>query len=166
MNVQCQAIEFFNPGQIPVTAVDAPLYAIAELMQWKWPDTHGEDKYKYSLIPIPYNAMASQVQPHSNPLQCNGFTSTASFQSLMMQWLHKYSLNPIPYNAMVSQVQPHSTPLQCNGFTSTASFQSLTMQWLHKYSFTPILTMQCRPKNNTQKLSGQFVRTNQSLPGH
>ncbi len=23
-----------------------------------------------------------------------------------------------------------------------------------------------RPKNNTQKLSGQFVRTNQSLPGH
>ncbi len=23
-----------------------------------------------------------------------------------------------------------------------------------------------RPKNNTQKLSGQFVQTNQSLPGH
>ena len=33
------------PGQIPVTAVDAPLYVIAELVQWKWPDTYGEDKY-------------------------------------------------------------------------------------------------------------------------
>ncbi len=45
MNVQCQAIEFLNPCQIPVTAVDAPLYAIAELVQWKWPDTHSEDKH-------------------------------------------------------------------------------------------------------------------------
>ncbi len=43
MNVQCQAIEFVNPGQIPVTAVDASLHAIAELMQWKWPGTYGED---------------------------------------------------------------------------------------------------------------------------
>ncbi len=42
MNVQWQ-VEFPNPGQIPVIAVDAPLYAIAELVQWKWPGTHGED---------------------------------------------------------------------------------------------------------------------------
>ncbi len=30
----------------------------------------------------------------------------------------------------------------------------------------PCLMLCYRPKNNTQKLSGQFVRTNQSLPGH
>ena len=45
MDVQRQATEFLNPGQIPVTAADAPLYALAKLVQWKWPHTHGEDKY-------------------------------------------------------------------------------------------------------------------------
>ena len=34
MDVQRQATEFLNPGQIPVTAVDAPLYALAKLVQW------------------------------------------------------------------------------------------------------------------------------------
>lgn len=29
MNVVCRAIEFLNPGQIPVVAFDAPLYALA-----------------------------------------------------------------------------------------------------------------------------------------
>ena len=45
MTVQLQATQFLNPGQIPVTAVDAPLYALAKLVQWKWPATHGEDKH-------------------------------------------------------------------------------------------------------------------------
>ena len=45
MDLQHQATEFLNPGQILVTAVDAPLYAIAKLVQWELPDTHGEDKY-------------------------------------------------------------------------------------------------------------------------
>ena len=44
MDVQRQSTEFLNPGQIPVTAIDAPLYALAKLVQWKWPNTHGEDK--------------------------------------------------------------------------------------------------------------------------
>ena len=26
-------------------AVDQPLFAFAKMVQWKWPDTHGEDKY-------------------------------------------------------------------------------------------------------------------------
>ncbi len=29
MNVVCWAIDFLNPGQIPVIAFDAPLYALA-----------------------------------------------------------------------------------------------------------------------------------------
>lgn len=49
MTVQHRATEFLNPGQIPVTAFDAPLYALAKQVQWKWPDTHGEDKYVVML---------------------------------------------------------------------------------------------------------------------
>ena len=45
MTVQLKAIQFLNPGQIPVTAFDAPLFALAKLVQWKWPDTHGEGKH-------------------------------------------------------------------------------------------------------------------------
>ena len=45
MTVQQKATQFQNPGQIPVTAFDAPLFALAKLVQWKWPDTHGEDKH-------------------------------------------------------------------------------------------------------------------------
>ena len=44
MDVQRQAVEYLNPGQIPVTTFDQPLFALAKFVQWKWPDTHGEDK--------------------------------------------------------------------------------------------------------------------------
>ena len=42
MDVQRRATEYLNPGQIPVTTFDQPLFALAKLVQWKWPDTHGE----------------------------------------------------------------------------------------------------------------------------
>lgn len=32
-----------NPNQVPVITLDQSLYAIAKLIQWKWPDTHGEN---------------------------------------------------------------------------------------------------------------------------
>ena len=35
MNVLRLATEFLNPGQIPVVAFDAPLYALAKFTQWK-----------------------------------------------------------------------------------------------------------------------------------
>ena len=50
MNVSRLAIEFFNPGQIPVVAFDAPLYALAKFTQWKWPDTHGEERKVHSDV--------------------------------------------------------------------------------------------------------------------
>ena len=40
MDLQRQAIQFLNPGQIPVTTFDQPLFALAKLVQWKWPETH------------------------------------------------------------------------------------------------------------------------------
>ena len=42
MDVIRQAIQFFNPGQIPVITFDQPLFALAKFVQWKWPNTHGE----------------------------------------------------------------------------------------------------------------------------
>lgn len=45
MNVLYEAIQFLNPGQLPVIALDAPLYALAKFVQWHWPHTHGEDQY-------------------------------------------------------------------------------------------------------------------------
>ena len=42
MDVQRQAVEYLNPGQIPVTTFDQPLFALAKYVQWKWPDTYGE----------------------------------------------------------------------------------------------------------------------------
>ena len=33
--MQQKAIEYLNPGQIPVTAFDASLFALAKLVQWK-----------------------------------------------------------------------------------------------------------------------------------
>ena len=49
MVVQRRATEFLNPGQIPVTAFDAPLYALAKQVQWKWPNIYGEDRYVIML---------------------------------------------------------------------------------------------------------------------
>lgn len=45
MDVNRQATQFLNPRQVPVLAMDAPLYALAKYIQWKWPQTHGEDQY-------------------------------------------------------------------------------------------------------------------------
>lgn len=45
MDVLRQSITFLNPGQIPVMAVDQPLFALAKLVQWRYPTTHGENNY-------------------------------------------------------------------------------------------------------------------------
>lgn len=45
MNVLKQTTNFINPQQIPVITLDQPLFALAKMVQWKWPETLGEDKY-------------------------------------------------------------------------------------------------------------------------
>ena len=42
MDVERQAFTFLNPGQIPITTFDQPLFSLAKFVQWKWPDTHDE----------------------------------------------------------------------------------------------------------------------------
>ncbi|XP_048577134.1 uncharacterized protein LOC5514185 [Nematostella vectensis] len=45
MDVLKHAITFLNPDQIPVITVDQPLFALAKMVQWKWPASHGEQAY-------------------------------------------------------------------------------------------------------------------------
>ena len=45
MDVLKKATQFLNPGQIPVIALDEPLFALAKLVQWNWPQTHGEKDF-------------------------------------------------------------------------------------------------------------------------
>ena len=45
MNVIQQAVHHLSPEQIPVIAMDQPLYALAKKIQWCVPNTHGEDKF-------------------------------------------------------------------------------------------------------------------------
>ena len=40
-----QSINFLNPGQIPVVALDQPLYAITKKVQWTWPNEFGKDHF-------------------------------------------------------------------------------------------------------------------------
>jgi len=42
MDIVKTSTEFLNPGQIPVLAMDQPLYALAKQIQWKWPQQYGE----------------------------------------------------------------------------------------------------------------------------
>ena len=49
MEVLQQATHFLNPGQIPVTTFDQPLFALAKFIQWKWPATHGENMHVVML---------------------------------------------------------------------------------------------------------------------
>lgn len=45
MTVVKQSIDFLNHDQIPVIAMDQPLFAIAKMVQWKWPEIYGEDHF-------------------------------------------------------------------------------------------------------------------------
>ena len=49
MNAVRKATDFLNPGQIPITTFDQPLFAIAKFVQWKWPNTHGEKMHVVML---------------------------------------------------------------------------------------------------------------------
>ena len=45
MDIQRQITAHLNPGQIPVTAFDQPLFALAKYVQWQFPDIYGEQHY-------------------------------------------------------------------------------------------------------------------------
>jgi len=45
MDVVKAAVQYLNPGQMPIIALDQPLYALAKEVQWTWPATYGEDHF-------------------------------------------------------------------------------------------------------------------------
>ena len=45
MDVVKKAIEILNHGQVPVIAMDQPLYALAKHIQWNWNTSHGENQF-------------------------------------------------------------------------------------------------------------------------
>lgn len=45
MNIIKSTTSFLNPGQIPVMAVDQPLFALCKIIQWNWPELYGENKF-------------------------------------------------------------------------------------------------------------------------
>ena len=42
MDVVKAAVDYLNPGQVPVLAADQPLFAFAKQIQWTWPATYGD----------------------------------------------------------------------------------------------------------------------------
>ena len=44
LDVVKNAVEHLNTGQTPVNIFDQPLFALAKQIQWKWPESYGEDK--------------------------------------------------------------------------------------------------------------------------
>ena len=45
MNVIIAVSNHLNPGQTPIMTVDQPFFTIAKKIQWKFPDTHGENQF-------------------------------------------------------------------------------------------------------------------------
>lgn len=45
MDVIRTCVQHLNPGQVPVRALDQPLYAVAKQIQWTLKHKYGEDKF-------------------------------------------------------------------------------------------------------------------------
>ena len=48
-NVERNAVDHINNGQVSVIISDQPLYTIAKQIQWKWPEIYGEEKFVIML---------------------------------------------------------------------------------------------------------------------
>jgi len=45
MEIVRAAVQHLNPDQVPIFALDQPLYALARQIQWTWPTSLGEDHF-------------------------------------------------------------------------------------------------------------------------
>ena len=57
MDVIQRAVKHLYPGQVHALTIDQPLFVIDKLIQWNWPDVHGEDKFVILLGGL-HNEMA------------------------------------------------------------------------------------------------------------
>ena len=45
MDIVKNAVDFLNPGQVPIITADQPLYALCKQIQWRWPGCYSEDHF-------------------------------------------------------------------------------------------------------------------------
>lgn len=62
MDVVKTATQVVNPGQVPVLAMDQPLFALDKMIQWSLPESHGENKFVIKL-----GAMYIELQATGRP---------------------------------------------------------------------------------------------------
>ena len=89
MDVQKHAINFLNPGQIPVTTFDQPLFALAKFVQWKWPSTHGEHLHVVMLGGL--HTELALWKTLEDLLDCSGWTSALTEAALLQALLIHFS---------------------------------------------------------------------------
>ncbi|VDH96881.1 Hypothetical predicted protein [Mytilus galloprovincialis] len=53
LNIIRSAVRKLNPGQTPVVAFDQPLFTVAKLIQWNWPQIYGEDHFVMMFVRWP-----------------------------------------------------------------------------------------------------------------
>lgn len=76
MDVVKQAVEYLNPGQIPVVTFDQPLFTIAKQIQWNWSDVYGEEKFVI---------MMGSLHIEMTALKTLGMTVKLDFHSIFSQ---------------------------------------------------------------------------------
>ena len=73
LNVVKLATEHVNPGQVPVIAMDQPLFALAKQIQWQWPETYGEEHFVIMFGGL--NIEMTVLKALGQWLDCSGWTS-------------------------------------------------------------------------------------------
>ena len=64
-------MQFLNSGRTAVMAFDAPLFALAKFVQWKWPGPHGEDKFIETFMALHPFAASNFDTTHFQLLECS-----------------------------------------------------------------------------------------------
>ena len=102
MSVIKKATEFLNPGRIPVTVCDQPLFAIAKVVQWNWPAIHRENVDVVMLgglhIEMVLLTMCGDL------LALSGWTTALTEEGIVSSGTSESFLNPFT---------PRDSPLTC-----------------------------------------------------
>ena len=85
LNVVKLATEHVNPGQVPVIAMDQPLFALAKQIQWQWPETYGEEHFviMFGGLHIEMTALKALGQWWTSVLEIAGIASSGIVNSFV-----------------------------------------------------------------------------------
>jgi len=126
MDVIKKATEYLNPGQVPVIAVDQPLFTVAKQIQWNWAESHGEQHFVFILEGLHIEMAALSIL--GNWLEDSGWTSALVQANIA-------SPGVVNSFAKGSYVKPTRTAHQ----VSAAALYSLLTQAYDEYKQTETL---------------------------